>query len=70
MNKKTSLPNNFSFSEAMDELEVITAKLESGEVKLDEAVTLFERGNVLAEYTKLYLTTVKNTIQTVQVAKK
>ncbi|MFZ5749305.1 MAG: exodeoxyribonuclease VII small subunit [Pseudomonadota bacterium] len=36
-----------SFEEALKELERIVARLESGEAQLDEAITLYERGDRL-----------------------
>ena len=35
---------NISFEEALQELESIVQKLESGQVKLEEAVTAYEKG--------------------------
>jgi len=40
--------NALSFEEAFDELETIVGKLESGELTLEESVTLFERGRQLS----------------------
>ncbi len=39
-----------SFEEALGELEKITARLEEGEVPLDDAAALYERGAALIEY--------------------
>ena len=36
-----------SFQQAMDELESIVAKLESGEVELEESIAIYERGEAL-----------------------
>ncbi|MBK8988578.1 MAG: exodeoxyribonuclease VII small subunit [Chloroflexi bacterium] len=38
-----------TFEEALKELEVIVARLEAGELTLDESLALFERGQKLAE---------------------
>ena len=42
-----------SFEEAMEELEIVVRQLESGKIKLDEAVAVYERGvklkNICAE---------------------
>lgn len=38
-----------SFEEAYDELEDVIARLESGEMTLDESLTLYERGRLLSE---------------------
>lgn len=36
-----------SFEEAMEELETVVRQLEAGKIKLDEAVTAYERGVAL-----------------------
>lgn len=40
--------NALSFERAYDELESVIAKLESGELSLEESVTLYERGKLLS----------------------
>lgn len=47
--------NNVSFEEAYAELEQIIARLESGELPLDESVALFERGRKLSEHCQALL---------------
>jgi exodeoxyribonuclease VII small subunit len=42
--------NGLSFETAFAELESIIVKLDSGELALEESVTLFERGRVLSEH--------------------
>jgi exodeoxyribonuclease VII small subunit len=44
-----------SFETAYEELELIVAKLESGEMTLEESVTLFERGRRLSGYCQALL---------------
>lgn len=47
---KTSIPADIAalgFEEAMKELEIIVKQLESGQVKLDQAVQHYERGTAL-----------------------
>ena len=39
-----------SFETAFEELENIVAKLESGELPLEQSVTLFERGRKLSDH--------------------
>ncbi len=39
--------SNLSFEAAMQELETVVAKLESGDIELDESISLFERGHAL-----------------------
>lgn len=40
--------SDLSFEAAFEELEMIVARLESGELSLEESVTLFERGRTLS----------------------
>jgi exodeoxyribonuclease VII small subunit len=42
--------SELSFETAFAELETIIGKLESGELSLEESVTLFERGRKLSEH--------------------
>ncbi|MEK7323868.1 MAG: exodeoxyribonuclease VII small subunit [Chloroflexota bacterium] len=46
--KSPPQPTELSFEKAFAELESIVAKLESGELSLDESLALFERGQALA----------------------
>jgi exodeoxyribonuclease VII small subunit len=47
--------NELSFEEAFNELEDIVAKLESGELALEQSVVLFERGRKLSDYCQAVL---------------
>ncbi len=47
--------NELSFETAFAELETIIARLESGELSLDESVALFERGRKLSEHCQALL---------------
>lgn len=47
--------DNLSFEEAYAELEQIITRLESGELPLDESVTLYERGRKLSEHCQTLL---------------
>ncbi|MFW5708643.1 MAG: exodeoxyribonuclease VII small subunit [Chloroflexota bacterium] len=47
--------NELSFEVAFAELEQIVEKLESGELNLEESVTLFERGRRLSEHCQTIL---------------
>jgi exodeoxyribonuclease VII small subunit len=49
MPKKNTHSSEPTFEQAFKELESIIAKLESGELSLDESLALFERGQVLAK---------------------
>ncbi len=46
-----------SFEQAMKELEVTVAKLETGDLSLEQSLRLFERGQHLATYCNLQLGT-------------
>jgi exodeoxyribonuclease VII small subunit len=46
-----------SFEQAMKELEVTVAKLETGDLSLEQSLRLFERGQHLATYCNLQLET-------------
>ncbi len=41
---------NLSFEAALEELEQLVAKLEEGDLTLEASMTLFERGQKLADY--------------------
>ena len=45
---KTKTPDDLPFEAAFEELEALVTKLESGELSLEEALKLFERGQTLA----------------------
>lgn len=42
--------SNFSFEEAMGELEGVVAKLENGQVLLEDSIKLYEMGNDLKKH--------------------
>jgi exodeoxyribonuclease VII small subunit len=46
---------NMSFENAFEALETIVAQLESGELSLEESVTLFERGRKLSTHCQTLL---------------
>jgi exodeoxyribonuclease VII small subunit len=46
-----------TFEQAMEELDVTVAKLESGDLSLEQSLRLFERGQHLATYCNLQLET-------------
>lgn len=49
------LPEEFSFEEALAELESTIARLEAGNLTLESSLALFERGQRLAEYCNVLL---------------
>lgn len=47
--------NELSFEDAYSQLEEVVAKLESGEMSLEESVSLFERGKALSAHCQALL---------------
>jgi len=45
-----TVEGNKSFEQSMEELELIVAKLESGNIPLEDMVELYERGAALGRY--------------------
>ena len=45
---KVTAPKDLSYEDAFDELEALVEQLESGELQLEEALSVFERGQALA----------------------
>jgi exodeoxyribonuclease VII small subunit len=45
---KTKTIDKMTFEEAFQELETVVAQLESGEIPLEDAIELFERGQALS----------------------
>ncbi len=51
MTKKTAAPvDTLSFEQAMEELDQLVRKMESGELALDESIAAYRRGAELARY--------------------
>jgi exodeoxyribonuclease VII small subunit len=51
MTKKASPPvDSLSFEQAMDELDRLVRRMESGELSLDESIAAYRRGAELARY--------------------
>jgi exodeoxyribonuclease VII small subunit len=57
---------NLTFEEALEELEQTVARLETGGLTLEEALTLFERGQVLAARCEKMLEEVQLRLETLQ----
>ncbi len=47
--------NSLSYEEAYEELEALVARMESGELPLEQSVTLYERGQRLAAHCQALL---------------
>jgi len=45
---KLTPPKDLSYEDAFDELEALVGQLESGDLQLEEALSVFERGQALA----------------------
>ena len=45
-----SIPSDLSFEEALQRLETIVSRLESGQAPLEESITLYEEGARLKEH--------------------
>ena len=66
MAKDTALPKEIaqlSFEEALKELEAIVQQLERGQVKLDEAITAYERGSLLKRHCEQKLAEAKMKVE-------
>jgi exodeoxyribonuclease VII small subunit len=55
-----------SFEQALKELEDIVRKLESGELSLDESISLYERGQALKAVCEAKLANAKQRIEQIQ----
>src|SRR6186997_3700763 len=64
--KETALPKDIaglSFEDALKELEGIVQQLERGQVKLDEAITAYERGALLKRHCEQKLAEAKMKVE-------
>lgn len=57
--ENVQVPENLSFEQAMGELETITRKLESGNLELDEAIKIYEKGSTLIGFCEKKLNSAK-----------
>ncbi len=64
MTEKTKKTEKISFEAALSELEDIVAQLENGEAQLDDAITLYERGEALRKTCEKQLQAAKMKIET------
>ena len=58
-----------SFEEAMEELEAVVRQLEGGKIKLDEAVSVYERGAKLKQLCEQKLSEAKSKIDKLVIGK-
>jgi len=61
---------DMNFEEALQELEIIIEKLESGEVPLEETITLYDRGSELKKHCELKLQSAEEKIQRISLSQK
>ena len=61
--------NNLTFEEAMEELENVVRQLETGKIKLDEAVAVYERGIKLKNFCEEKLKSAKSKIDKLVIGK-
>jgi exodeoxyribonuclease VII small subunit len=61
--KRGRQPEPTSFETALDELESITRRMESGDVPLEESLELYERGNFLVEFCRKRLEAAEQQIE-------
>ena len=66
MAKEPAVPTDISelsFEDALKELEAIVKQLEQGQVKLDEAITAYERGALLKKHCEQKLAEAKMKVE-------
>ncbi|MCM2294527.1 exodeoxyribonuclease VII small subunit [Allorhizobium sp. BGMRC 0089] len=57
---------SYSFEKAVAELENIVARLERGDVALDESIAIYERGELLKKHCEALLTAAENRIEKIR----
>ena len=61
---------DMNFEEALQELEIIIEKLESGEVPLEETIALYDKGSELKKHCELKLQSAEEKIQRISLSQK
>ncbi|MVA57554.1 exodeoxyribonuclease VII small subunit [Agrobacterium vitis] len=56
----------YSFENAVAELESIVARLERGDVALDESISIYERGELLKKHCEALLSAAENRIEKIR----
>ncbi|NTJ66735.1 exodeoxyribonuclease VII small subunit [Agrobacterium rhizogenes] len=64
-NAKTDV-SSYSFEKAVAELESIVARLERGDVALDESIAIYERGEALKKHCEALLSAAENRIEKIR----
>ena len=57
---------SYSFEKAVAELESIVARLERGDVALDESIEIYERGEALKKHCEALLSAAENRIEKIR----
>ncbi|MDR6104426.1 exodeoxyribonuclease VII small subunit [Agrobacterium larrymoorei] len=65
-NANTADVSGYSFEKAVAELEGIVARLERGDVALDESIAIYERGEALKKHCEALLTTAEKRIEKIR----
>ncbi|MBP2560236.1 exodeoxyribonuclease VII small subunit [Neorhizobium galegae] len=65
-NTETLDVSGYSFEKAVAELESIVARLERGDVALDESIAIYERGEALKKHCEKLLTAAENRIEKIR----
>lgn len=58
--------SGYSFEKAVAELESIVARLERGDVALDESISIYERGEALKKHCEKLLNAAENRIEKIR----
>jgi exodeoxyribonuclease VII small subunit len=65
-NANTADVGAYSFEKAVAELESIVARLERGDVALDESIAIYERGEALKKHCEALLTAAEKRIEKIR----
>ncbi len=60
---ETKAPEDMSFEQALEELDGLVRKMESGELGLDDSIAAYKRGSLLARHCQLRLTAAEQEIK-------
>jgi exodeoxyribonuclease VII small subunit len=63
--EKTAV-SDLSFEQAVAELETIVARLERGDVALDQSISIYERGEALKKHCETLLSAAENRIEKIR----
>ncbi|MFS8112943.1 exodeoxyribonuclease VII small subunit [Rhizobium jaguaris] len=61
--------SGYSFEKAVAELESIVARLERGDVALDESIAIYERGEALKKHCEALLSAAENRIEKIRLGR-